>query len=289
MESESEVTAEYFNDIASNISFSDSDDSSNSANFVRLWPETHAFTYQFLRDAELDRKKYQLERQANELQGSILDREIELQGEIREVNSEIGELRLQISEHELTLSEMKERKMSELLRIREQMVAQCQEHQAALNEGIPMIEKLTHAIEVQRIAHEREIDAVQSENVVENQRLDSIISQLNAEIAEVRRKMGEAQQKGGRGQNDMDITMDMLANEIRAVQVDSDQLTRQFEKVSDNLIDLKREMIIAEETSFCLRTLLQNHNKYRYQMKAVLNRGSQQIWEATTKTFVTIP
>ena len=55
----SELSASDINDTSSNASFGDSDESSRSSNFATRWPETHANTYQFIRDAELDTKKFQ--------------------------------------------------------------------------------------------------------------------------------------------------------------------------------------------------------------------------------------
>ena len=281
----SELSASDINDASSNASFGDSEESSRSSNFATRWPETHANTYQFIRDAELDTKKFQLERNANELEGYVLDREIELQAEIRDVNSQIGDLRLEIAQQERNLSEIKEARTNEILRIRQNLMTQCHMHEATVTESKLTIEQLSSAIEAQRAAHERDLMALTEECDDEAARLDRVISDLNAQISSVRQRIREVQQKNENDANDARLTMDMLVNELRTIDEEGAGMLALFEKVNGNVTELKRELIIAEETSQGLREQIQTHMKLRSQMKDALGRGKRQMWETQTRYF----
>ena len=281
----SELSASDINDTSSNASFGDSDESSRSSNFATRWPETHANTYQFIRDAELDTKKFQLERNANELESYVLDREIELQAEIRDVNTEIGDLRLEIAQHERSLSEIKEARTNAILRIRQDLMNQCRHHEQTLSDSRNAIDQLTGAIEAQRSAHERDLIALKEDCDDEGARLDRIIADLSAQVSDVRQKIRAVQQKSENDANDARMTIDMLMSELRTIDEEGAGILSQFEKLSGDVTELRRELIIAEETSAGIRGQIQTHTKLRSQMKDALGRGKRQMWETQTRYF----
>lgn len=281
----SELSAGDINDLSSNISIGESNDSSHSSNFISMWPETHANTYQFLRDAELDAKRYQLERYANEMEKSVLDRELELQAEIREVNSEISELRLEIADQEMELNHIKELRNSEILRIRQHLVEQCRNYEQILSNTEATKSQLITAIEAQRDAHENDKLEMQHTCSDEVDSLDDIIAQLNQQIDDVRKEMFEIQQKNDSDLNDTTMTIDMLSNEMRNIGADGDSVDEEFIQLNKELAGLRRELIIAEETSDSLRRQIDDGARLRAQMRSLLDKGKKQLWETRTRGF----
>jgi hypothetical protein len=89
----SELSAENgFSNVSSNASVTHSQESSHSSSVIAIWPNTQDQTHRVIEDIGIEEKKFQLEGHAVELEASVLNREIELQSEIREMNSEISEL-----------------------------------------------------------------------------------------------------------------------------------------------------------------------------------------------------
>lgn len=285
MDDRSEVSAVDLGGAGLDLSLADMHDSSHSSSMLDVWPETHANTVRFMKDAELDMKKFQLERHANELEGTILDREIELQSEIREINSIISSLQLSVAEQEQALSQTKESRNGEILRIRSDLVNRLREQERVMLDSEPTITQLVEAIDAQREGQQHEQAVAQNEFEDEMAALDAQIASITAEMDKARQRMFDIQQKSEADTSDTRATMEMLENEIASVGQDCGAVDAQFDRVNGDLTLLRRQLIIAEEESDALRTRLAAQDAVRARMRVVLGRGRNQLWETQTKSF----
>jgi hypothetical protein len=253
-----------------------------------MWPNTQTQTHRILQDVGIETKKYQLERHAVELDASVLDREIELQAEIREINSEINELQLEIANNEVILSQIRESRNFDILEIRKLLVIQLRRFEAVLSDSENTIAQLADAISAQRSNHEERKSDLYLSGKQDESECDSVIEKLGVEIDSVRKQIHESIQKGESDIIDTNAMIELLENEIRLVESDSGNVDAQFVQFNGDLTGLKRELIIAEETSTNLRGQIEFNRQLRAQMRGVLDRTKRQTWEAQTRLFTVL-
>jgi chromosome segregation ATPase len=285
MSSGSEVDGDSFGDLDSAPSVGESNASSHSSNFVSMWPTTQTQTHQILQDVSLETKKYQLDRHAIELDASVLDREIELQGEIREINAEISELQLEIANNEAILSQIKESRNSNILEIRKRLIVQLRKYDSILAGTDETIAQLTDAIAAQRLDHEERKAHLLQAGKDDEAELELGIQRLTDEIDSVRKETHESIQKGESDMIDTRAMVELLENELSAVSSDSTSVEGQFVQLNRDLTKLKRELIIAEEVSENLRSQIEQNKELRAQMRGVIDRTKQQNWQIQSRLF----
>jgi hypothetical protein len=270
-------------DFLSGASVSESHESSHSSNFIATWPETHAQTYRYLQDAQLETKRAQLERYGAELEASVLEREVGLQADIREVNGSVNELRIEISNQETILSQIQETRNADILQIRKGLVNRLKKYESVMLETDRTITQLQEAIRAQSERWEKEKEVLVHDNMDEAAQADVMIGQLTREIETVRKQTIESNQKNEADLLDAEATIEYLQNEIRSIAGDSASTEGQFAQLTRELVGLKRQLIFAEAEGESVKALLDYNAKLRAQIKSVIDRTKQQQWSVTSR------
>jgi chromosome segregation ATPase len=272
-------------DFLSGASISESHDSSHSSNFVATWPDTHAQTYRFLQEAQLETKKAQLERHGTELEATVLEREVGLQADIRAVNSSVNDLRLEIADQEATLSQIKETRNADILEIRKRLAARLAKYEGVLLETDKTIGQMQEALRAKRDAHEKRKAALLQECQDAAAEQDAAIAELAREVESVRKQTNDAVQKGEADALDTQAAIEHLQIQIRALAADSASIDGQFAQLNHELTGLKRELIFAEEEGESVRQQIEASARLRAQIRAVIDRTRQQQWAVQTRNL----
>jgi chromosome segregation ATPase len=262
--------------------------SSHSSNFAATWPETHVQTWRFLQDAQLATRKFQLERYGTELEASVLEKELELQTEIREANSIINDLRIGIANQETELSHIQEKRNARILEVRRRLVRRLQRYDAAMRETDGAIAQMGEAIRRQRAAHQQKRAELEGQWAEQAGGLDGAIAALNRDIDEVRRLRQEAVQKGETDAMETQAAIEFMESEIKEIAAESDRLDATFDQLGENMTALRRELVVAEEEAAQVRGQLHVNARLRAQMKGVVDRTVRRQWEATTRSFLVL-
>ncbi|OHT02609.1 hypothetical protein TRFO_07022 [Tritrichomonas foetus] len=272
-------------DLSSHASDDDLSDSSLSENFIKKWPDTYFKTVQFVKDTEIDIKRYRLERSNNEMEAELIDREIELQNEIGEITTELTNLRLQLTQLEVEMGNIKDQRSSDLINIRTSLASQLRKYQPILSDSEHTIYQLQEAIEAQRDNHERNKEIYEISKSDEEKALDFEIERLQTEIENVRKSTMSLVESRDADSTDAETTIELLNAEIMNVKSDSDNLQIQKQQIQRNLAEMKAELIIAEETSTALQSQIKKNSQLRAKMKGVIDRVRLTNWKAKNENF----
>lgn len=264
---------------------SDDDDSSNSFHSFKRWPDTYRDSIKFVRDAEIEIQHYRLERHEKEMEGELADREVELQNEIRQVTSEVTDLRLQINQLELELSKLQDQKSTQLISIRASLESSLDRMKPEFNDLARTIEQLQNAIEAQRENYERNKNMILSSQSIAGNALDDEIEMLKNEIDKSRKFSADNYQRINMDMNDANTTIEMIQAEIDSIQIEDEKLLGQIIDFQKNLVILKRELIIEEETSASLQRQVRESSELRAKMRGAIDRAKDLIWKTKNANF----
>ena len=274
-----------FSEQTSSLIDDDSEDSSNSANFSRLWPESHQETVQFIRDTELDIKKFQIERSGEELEADVADREIALQSEIREITAEVSELRIELSKLEAELGNVKEDVKDEKINLMRENNGKLRKFEAVIKNDEGLVEKLQSAVKAQRENHERNKYIIETQKNNEIGLLDQEINRLTLEIENVRHSTLNMLQKGDSNITDSEATTDMIQSQIQILYQDSLKLDKLKQSIRTDLASLKRELIIYEEQAASLNSKIQKAALERAKIRGIVDRTRGNYWHTRNRNL----
>jgi chromosome segregation ATPase len=245
----------------------------------------HAQTYRFLQDAQVATRKFQLEHHGAELEASVLEKELELEGEIREANSLINDLRIGIADQETELSHIQETRTAQILEVRSRLVRRLQRSDAALRETDGVIAQIREAIQRQRAAHQQNKARPEAQYAEQAAELDRTIEDLTRDINEVRQRTQEVIQKSETDTMETQAAIELMESEIREINAESGRLDTTLAQLGGDMTELTRELVVAEEEAAQVRAQLQANAKLRAQMRGVVDRTRQQQWEETARGF----
>ncbi|OHT13669.1 hypothetical protein TRFO_16099 [Tritrichomonas foetus] len=272
-------------DLSSNSSEEDIEDSSNSAVFAKTWPDTQQATFQIVKSAELDIKKFQIERHAEEMEADVADREMTLQTEIRDITAEVTELKLEISKQEAELGEIQEQIKDDKISIMRKYSHRLQKYQNIVNHDNQIIDQLNDAIRAQRDNHERNKSLAEIESSDKIASLDFEIASLAKEIENVRKNTLSMLSRSDSDMTDAEATKEAIEAEIHAVGNDSRKLQKHKKEIAANLAALKRELIIAEEVSSNLKKQVAQAAEDRARIRGIIDRTRMQFWRSQNNKF----
>lgn len=272
-------------DLSSHASDDDDSNSSLSINFVKKWPETFRNSVQLVRDAQIDIKHFRLERNGNEMEAELVDREIELQAEIRDITSETTDLRLQVSNLETELSQIQEQRTHDIISIRTSLANQLKVYQSEMTDFERTIQLLQDAIEAQRENHERNKDMLNTNKSSGESALDTEIEMLKAEIERTRKSSISLASKSSSDMTDAETTISLLNSEIESAQTEYEKISNKRQEFQRNLSILKRELIVEEEEAAALHNQVVKNSQLRAKMKGAIERVRLHIWKVNSASF----
>lgn len=265
-------------DLEINDSINEADQSQSSDNLSKSWPSTLYTTSKVIKDATIDIKKFQLERDEAEMQAENMEREFTLQNEIREITSEITRLRTDANNYEIELNNIKDQQTTEIIQLEKETQTKLLKFKSILSKDESLIEQLESAIEAQRANHERNKEMINSQIDGTVVALDEQIKQLTSETNKIRTRSITAAHKAELNASDANLLIDTIKTEINSIYNEINTITQDHQDLSVNLSSLKRELIIYEEMGESLRTQIDQCSQSRSRIKGIFDRARMSQW-----------
>jgi chromosome segregation ATPase len=262
-----------------------SSDSSYSSNFLSGFPEFHATTHRLLQDVQVETKRYQLQRDAIDFYASIIDCEIDLQSEVRKLDVEISDIQLAIANSEAEFSQIKETRNTNILEIRKRLIRKLHKLEAKISDSDHWIAGLMEAVSEQRSNHEKQKANLLKKIQTDESELNALLERLTLEIDSVRGGINDCIQKRESDAMNAQTTIELIKAEMTGLSSESSSTDAEFARFSGILSELKREFLMTEESSECLREEIEFNTRLRLQMRRLLDRAKRQTWEAQVNTF----
>lgn len=258
------------------------EDSSNSLNFAKTWPDKQQETIQTLKDVQIDVKKHQIEQHEAEMQADIADHETSIQTEIREITAEITQLRVEVGALENELSDVQEQLKNDIINITKESSTKYNKYQSILLNDEPIIEQLKSAIEAQRKNHERNIDLIELGKKETMATIDNQIKVLSDEVELMRKKIIRAGQISSKNIGDTESSISLINLELESIDKKIQKLNEMKKKDTHTLSALKRELILNEEMSLSLHSQIDKAMETRTKVRFILNRSQLALWKSQT-------
>lgn len=252
----------------------------------KKWTKHQVETVTAIKEAEIEAKRYELERIRNEFQAELLSKEAETDAEMREIEAECGDLMAEIQQLEMELSEEKEQRKRNLLLLRSQIAAALKDMEQKEIEHSAQISKLTNALAGLQDKHKEELAAVQNDGENENHLVDIEIQRVTEAINRCRQDTYKADDIQSHRMGEASATIEMLRSEISASYDRVKNMRDEAEQQRARLAQLRQELFQAEERSNVLSEQLQYQEEQKKLMKQEIAKLDRSLWNCRKTTLL---
>ena len=252
----------------------------------KKWTRHQVETVTAIKEAEIEAKRYELERIRNEFQTELLNKEAETDAEMREIEAECGELMAEIQQLEMELSEEKDQRKRNLLTVRSQIAAALKDMEQKEIEHAAQISKLTTALASLQDRHKEELMAIQNDGDNEVHLVDIEIQRVSEAIDRCRQDTYKADDIQGHRMSEASATIEMLRSEIAASYDRQKNMRDEAEQQRARLGQLRQELFKAEERSHVLNEQLQYQEEQKKLMKQEITKLDRSLWNCRKTTLL---
>ena len=252
----------------------------------KKWTRNQVETVAAIKEAEIEAKRYELERIRNEFQTELANREAETDAEMREIEAECGELLVEIQQLEMELSEEKEQRKRKLLTVRSQIQAALNDMQQKEVAHAAQISKLKNALQQLQEKHRDEIKELQNDGANENHLIDIEIKRVTEAIERYRSDTYKADDIQSHRMSEAAATIEMLKSEISASIDRSKNMRDEAEQQRAKLVQLRQELFKAEERSQILSEQLTYQEDQKKLMKQEITKLDRSLWNTRKTTLL---
>ncbi|EAY19349.1 hypothetical protein TVAG_452630 [Trichomonas vaginalis G3] len=254
---------------------------------MKKWTKTQVDTVSAIREAEVEAKRYELERLQAEYEADLANKETEFESELRDIQTECGELRVKIQQLELELSEVKESRKRDLLTVRSQIESSLKEMEASSMSHDNQIVQLKAVLDDLRQKHQNDIDHALLESQSTEEITDSQISQIVDSINRLQRESRHSDESYGMKMNESQSTIEMLKGEISSSQDRTRLLCDEIQVAQQKLASLQQDLYKCEEQSRMLKEQIIFADEQKKIMKNELNKLDSALWNTKKSTIMT--
>ena len=258
----------------------------NAERNSKKWTKRQVETVTAIKEAEIEAKRYELERIRNEFQAELANKEAETDAEMREVEAECGELMAEIQQLEMVLSEEKEQRKRDLLSVRSQIAMALKDLEQKEIEHAAQISKLTNTLAALQEKHKEEIIAIQNDGENEKHLIDIEIQRITEAIDRSRRNTYKSDDLQGHRMSEASATIEMLKSEIAASYERSKNMREEADQQRGRLSQLQQELFKAEERSHALSEQLQYQEEQKKVMKQEITKLDRSLWNTRKSTLL---
>ena len=252
----------------------------------KKWTKRQVETVTAIKEAEIEAKRYELERIRNEFQVELANKEAETDAEMREIEAECGELMAEIQQLEMVLSEEKDQRKRDLLAVRSQIAAALKDMEQKEVAHAAQISKLTNALAALKEKHKEELLAIQNDTDNEAHLIDIEIQRLTEAMNRCRQDTYKADDMQGHRMSEASSTIEMLKSEIAASYDRSKNLRSEADQQRGRLSKLQQELFKAEERSHVLSEQLQYQEEQKKIMKQEITKLDRSLWNSRKSTLL---
>jgi predicted nucleic acid-binding Zn-ribbon protein len=217
------------------------------------WETTRVSSIQEVREAEIESKQFELHREREEIDVSLVLTDVQLRKQVRAVTKECGKLRLEVAWLERDLSEVKEQARRQILEVQTVLQAKKLKLKDAVHAGAARLQGLQRKLTAQRDEIAQGMIAARSQLSNSHDDLENEVRDLQAEIDSVRQQLYQADRKFDEDTIEARQTMEMLLTEIRNIAAREPSLDRSMERQKQEMRSLQAKIADADRVSNVLR------------------------------------
>ena len=245
---------------------------------TKKWTKTQVDTVAAIKEAEIEAKRYELDRLQAQYEADLANKEAEYDAEMREIQSECGELRSEIQSLELELSEVKEQRKKSILQVRSEIAASIKNMEAREIDHDTQIAQLKAVLDDLVAKHQNDLAAAQEGYTADEQIINAEIQRLSESIERYRKDIFKCDDTQGRRMSEAASTIEMLKSEIAASHDRTITMRDEVEATQKKLMQLQQELYKAEEQSRILKEQIAYTEEQKKIMKNELNKLDRSLW-----------
>jgi SMC interacting uncharacterized protein involved in chromosome segregation len=252
------------------------------------WETTRVSSIQEVREAEIESKKFELHREREEIDVSLVLTDVQLRKQVRAVTKECGKLRLEVAWLERDLSEVKEQARRQILEVQTVLQAKKLKLKDAVHAGARRLQALHRKLTAQRDEVAQGMIDARSQLSNSHDELESEVRDLHAEIDSVRGQLYQADRKFDDDTVEARQTMEMLLSEIRNIGAREPSLNRSMERQKQEMEGLRAKLATADRISDVLREKVRRLTDARFEMRKKFAQCDERDWTTRVQSLLTV-
>lgn len=245
------------------------------------WAAEHVATVRSVRQAELATRRFELRRERDEAEDSLLMKEQEMQKQMRGVSDECGKLRLEVGLLEKQLSDIVEGKRRELLEISKNTQLDKLTLANELCDGKQEIAGMLRQLKQQRGENAR---ATTSEDDS-----DEVIGALNHEIDELNRRIYRSDRIFAERSRESKQITESLVSELQAIEARRAELDKNLAAQKNETEKLQQKLEAITSSNESMRETMQNLIESRKAMRDEMIASDEENWKARLQALTNLP
>ena len=247
---------------------------------TKKWTKTQVDTVAAIKEAEIEAKRYELDRLQAEYEADLANKEAEVDAEMRDIQTECGELRNEIQSLEFELSEVKEQRKRNILQVRSEIAASIKNMEAREIDHDTQINQLKAVLDDLIAKHQNDLVAVTEGYQSDEQIIATEIQRVSDSIERHRKEIFKCDDTQGRRMSEAASTIEMLKSEIAASHDRTIAMRDEVESTQKKLMQLQQELYKAEEQSRILKEQIAYTEEQKKIMKNELNKLDRSLWNS---------
>jgi SMC interacting uncharacterized protein involved in chromosome segregation len=252
------------------------------------WESTRVSSIREVREAEIESKKFELHREREEIDVSLVLTDVQLRKQVRAVTKECGKLRLEVAWLERDLSEVKEVAGHQILEVQTRLQAKKLKLKDAVHAGAAKVQALHRKLAAQRDQIAQGMIGARSQLANAHDEQASEIEDLNAQIDAVRRQLYQADRKFDEDTIEAKHTTELLVNEIRNIAAREPMLNKSMERQRKEMEALQEKLDHADRLSDALREKVRRLTDARLEMRGKLALCDNEDWTNRVQSLISL-
>lgn len=252
---------------------------------VKKWTKTQVDTFTVIREAELEARRYELERLQGEYEADLANKEAEIDAELREIQAECGELRVQIQSLEYELSEIKEQRKRDILTTRTEIAQSIKSMENREYEHNVQIAQLRSVMNDLVQKHQSDLNMQQEVGFGDDKIISNEINRLASALDKYKQEFYKNDDNYNKRMAEATSTIEMLKGEINSSQERTLQMRDEIEQEHKKLMKLQQELYRSEEQAKILKEQIIFADEQKKLMKNEVVKLDRSLWQ-TRKTVL---
>ena len=249
------------------------------------WEMTHVQSIREVREAEIETRKFALHREREELDTTLITKDVLLQKQVRGITEECGKLRLEVAWLERDLSQIKEAARRQILEAQKEIQAKRLKLEQDVHDNQRSILVLQKRIEEQREINANSESMARRETNSAEDDFAVLVAALNHQIDETRKQLYRADHRFEEEILEAKQTSEMLWAEIKSIKAREPELDRTVALQRAETDKLQKKLDQAERVSQKLKARVRKLTDKRREMRNEMTECDQEDWKSKIQTL----
>lgn len=249
------------------------------------WEMTHVQSIREVREAEIETRKFALHREREELDTTLITKDVLLQKQVRGITEECGKLRLEVAWLERDLSQIKEAARRQILEAQKEIQAKRLKLEQDVHDNQRSILVLQKRIEEQREINANSESMARRETNSAEDDFAVLVATLNHQIDETRKQLYRADHRFEEEILEAKQTSEMLWAEIKSIKAREPELDRTVALQRAETDKLQKKLDQAERVSQKLKARVRKLTDKRREMRNEMTECDQEDWKSKIQTL----